>query len=134
MSQHLTDFIFLIMKRIASEIQIDCLMRKLAEVDSSSEIRQADNIINFSEPEASLVINQLQEQVVTFSISLSHISIKIVPTMLLHIIHALNCNMFQIKILEMEKYLSQQNYGSVVELAEEQNIFAIKKFEEVLYN
>ncbi|XP_031401118.1 kinesin-like protein KIN-7O isoform X2 [Punica granatum] len=50
-------------QRIASEIQIDCLMRKLAEVDSSSNIRQTDDIISSRESEALLVIKQLQEQI-----------------------------------------------------------------------
>lgn len=72
MSQ-LTDFVFLIMKRIANEIQIDCLMRKLAEVDSCSKITQIDNSMNFGESEVSLV-NQLQEQALyNFCFPLSHL-------------------------------------------------------------
>ncbi|KAK4771629.1 hypothetical protein SAY87_032161 [Trapa incisa] len=84
-------------QRIANEIQIDCLMSTISEVDLCSEIRQTDNSMNFEVLEMSLV-NQLQEQ---------------------------------IKILEMEKFLSQKNLDTVVQLNEKQNICAMKNCEEL---
>ncbi|XP_021297463.1 kinesin-like protein KIN-7O isoform X2 [Herrania umbratica] len=101
-------------QRTMSEIQIDCLMRKLAEADSLHNMKHiesndhsafhanktncADKNIGLREFEAILVIKQLQEK---------------------------------IKILETEKSSSQQNLNSLVELATEQNICAREKFDEL---
>ncbi|KAL6272660.1 hypothetical protein ACE6H2_023352 [Prunus campanulata] len=99
-------------QRTLSEIQIDCLTRKLAEADMFSGAMyndyftsyldngtiNGDNNISLRESEAILVIKRLQEQ---------------------------------IKMLEMEKSSSQQNLDSVVELATEQNICAREKFGEL---
>ncbi|KAB2608366.1 centromere-associated protein E [Pyrus ussuriensis x Pyrus communis] len=99
-------------QRTLSEIQIDCLTRKLAEADmlsgamyndySKSYINKGtingDNNGSLREPEVILVIKRLQEQ---------------------------------IKMLETEKSSSQQNLDSVVELATEQNICAQEKFDEL---
>ncbi|GMY25980.1 kinesin-like protein KIN-7O isoform X2 [Fagus crenata] len=94
-----------------SEIQIDCLSRKLAEADlfwseksndysmcyANKGTINGDKNFSLRESEAILVIKRLQEQ---------------------------------IKMLEMERSSNQQNLDSVVELATEQNICARKKFEE----
>ncbi|KAM1079722.1 hypothetical protein TB2_014129 [Malus domestica] len=99
-------------QRTLSEIQIDCLTRKLAEADmlsgamyndySKSFLNKGtingDNNGSLREPEVILVIKRLQEQ---------------------------------IKMLETEKSSSQQNLNSVVELATEQNICAREKFDEL---
>ncbi|TQE05873.1 hypothetical protein C1H46_008556 [Malus baccata] len=99
-------------QRTLSEIQIDCLTRKLTEADmlsgamyndySKSYLNKGtingDNNGSLREPEVILVIKRLQEQ---------------------------------IKMLETEKSSSQQNLDSVVELATEQNICAQEKFEEL---
>ncbi|KAL4354032.1 hypothetical protein GQ457_06G024640 [Hibiscus cannabinus] len=100
-------------QRTMSDIQIDCLMRKLIEADSLDDMKHgesndssfhanktnyADKNIGMREFEAILVIKQLQEK---------------------------------IKILETEKSSSQENLNSLVELATEQNICARKKFDEL---
>ncbi|XP_034226435.1 kinesin-like protein KIN-7O isoform X2 [Prunus dulcis] len=99
-------------QRTLSEIQIECLTRKLAEADMFSGAMyndyftsyldkgtiNGDNNISLRESEAILVIKRLQEQ---------------------------------IKMLEMEKSSSQQNLDSVVDLATEQNICAREKFGEL---
>ncbi|XVE95776.1 hypothetical protein REPUB_Repub02eG0129000 [Reevesia pubescens] len=101
-------------QRTMSEIQIDCLMRKLVEADSfhnmkhseskyqsafhANKTNYADKNIGSREFEAILVIKQLQEK---------------------------------IKILETEKSSSQQNLNSLVKLATEQNICAREKFDEL---
>ncbi|CAK9184034.1 unnamed protein product [Ilex paraguariensis] len=99
-------------ERTMSEIQIDYLTRKLAEVDFCPDVKYEDNspcqvekiIIQLNtnkslrESEAILVIKQLQEK---------------------------------ITMLEMEKSSSQQNWDCVVELATEQNICAMEKYEEL---
>ncbi|XWS59013.1 hypothetical protein CRYUN_Cryun08bG0084400 [Craigia yunnanensis] len=101
-------------QRTMSDIQIDCLMRKLVETDSlhnmkhsesndhsafhANKTNYADKNIGSREFEAILVIKQLQEK---------------------------------IKILETEKSSSQQNLNSLVELATEQNICAREKFDEL---
>ncbi|XP_022747090.1 kinesin-like protein KIN-7O [Durio zibethinus] len=101
-------------QRTMSEIQIDCLMRKLVEADSFHNMKHsesndyyafhgnktnyADKNIGLRELEAILVIKQLQEK---------------------------------IEILETEKSSSQQNLNSLVELATEQNICAREKFDEL---
>ncbi|KAK9041421.1 hypothetical protein V6N11_016523 [Hibiscus sabdariffa] len=100
-------------QRTMSDIQIDCLMRKLIEADSLDDMKHgesndssfhanktnyADKNIGMREFEAILVIKQLQEK---------------------------------IKILETEKSSSQENLNSLVELATEQNICAREKFDEL---
>ncbi|XVE60984.1 hypothetical protein DITRI_Ditri06bG0004400 [Diplodiscus trichospermus] len=102
-------------QRTMSDIQIDCLIRKLFEADSLRNIKHSesndhsafhanktnywyDKNIGMREFEAILVIKQLQEK---------------------------------IKILETEKSSSQQNLNSLVELATEQNICAREKFDEL---
>ncbi|KAK8688997.1 hypothetical protein V6N13_087728 [Hibiscus sabdariffa] len=100
-------------QRTMSDIQIDCLMRKLVEADSLDNMKHsesndtsfhanktnyADKNIGMREFEAILVIKQLQEK---------------------------------IKILETEKSSSQENLNSLVELATEQNICAREKFDEL---
>ncbi|KAJ0043556.1 hypothetical protein Pint_18234 [Pistacia integerrima] len=99
-------------QRTMSEIQIDCLTRKLGEADLSCNMKfndhsthnvdkgtlYGDKSVNIRESEAILVIKQLQEK---------------------------------IKLLEMEKSSSQQNLDSLVELATEQNICAREKFDEL---
>ncbi|KAK9289712.1 hypothetical protein L1049_007871 [Liquidambar formosana] len=100
-------------QRTMSEIQIDCLARKLAEANlpldmkyndysahhlNVSAIIHGDKNISSRESEAILVIKQLQEQ---------------------------------IKMLEIEKSSSQQNLDSIVELATEQNICSREKYEEL---
>jgi centromeric protein E len=95
-----------------SEIQNDCLSRKLAEADlfwseksndysmcyANKGTINGDKNFSLRESEAILVIKRLQEQ---------------------------------IKMLEMERSSNQQNLDSVVELATERNICARKKFEEL---
>uniref|UniRef100_A0A7N2M351 Kinesin-like protein n=1 Tax=Quercus lobata TaxID=97700 RepID=A0A7N2M351_QUELO len=99
-------------QRTMSEIQIDCLTRKLAEADlfwgeksndyslyyANKGTINGDKNDSLRESEAILVIKRLQEQ---------------------------------IKMLEMERSSSQQNLDSIVELATEQNISARNKFEEL---
>lgn len=99
-------------QRTLSEIQIDCLTRKLAEADmfsveicndySTSCVNKGtingDKNVSSRESEAILVIKRLQEH---------------------------------IKMLEMEMSSSQQNLDCVVELATEQNISASEKFGEL---
>ncbi|PON38650.1 Kinesin-like protein [Parasponia andersonii] len=99
-------------QRTVSEIQIDCLTRKLAEVDVVSDgynndcsanyvnggTINGDKILDPKESEFILVIKRLQEQ---------------------------------IKLLEMEKISSKQNLASIVELATEQNNCAREKFDEL---
>ncbi|XP_075637404.1 kinesin-like protein KIN-7O isoform X3 [Castanea sativa] len=99
-------------QRTMSEIQIDCLTRKLAEADlfwgeksndyslyyANKGTSNGDKNDSLRESEAILVIKRLQEQ---------------------------------IKMLEMERSSSQQNLDSIVELATEQNISARNKFEEL---
>ncbi|KAM5551725.1 kinesin-like protein KIN-7O [Rosa sericea] len=99
-------------QRTCSEIQIDCLTRKLAEADMFSVEMcndystscaykgkiDGDKNVSLRESEAILVIKRLQEQ---------------------------------IKRLEMEMSSSQQNLDSVVELAKEQNICAMEKYGEL---
>ncbi|KAB2631162.1 centromere-associated protein E [Pyrus ussuriensis x Pyrus communis] len=88
-------------QRTSSEIQIDCLTRKLAEADMFSGAMctiNGENNVSLREPDAILVIKRLQEQ---------------------------------IKMLETEKPSSQQNLHNVVELATEQNICAREKFDEL---
>ncbi|KAM4079934.1 hypothetical protein ACJW30_09G152800 [Castanea mollissima] len=98
--------------RTMSEIQIDCLTRKLAEADlfwgeksndyslyyANKGTINGDKNDSLRESEAILVIKRLQEQ---------------------------------IKMLEMERSSSQQNLDSIVELATEQNISARNKFDEL---
>ncbi|XVF56276.1 hypothetical protein PTKIN_Ptkin06aG0106000 [Pterospermum kingtungense] len=87
-------------KRTMSDIQIDCLMRRLVEVDSLHSLKHHESNeknIGLREFEAILVIKRLQEK---------------------------------IKILETEKSSSQQNLNSIVKLATEQNICAREKFDE----
>ncbi|KAK2634402.1 hypothetical protein Ddye_029194 [Dipteronia dyeriana] len=99
-------------QKTVSEINIDCLRRKLAEADlihdvycndpSTHHVNKGafcwDKNVSVRESEAIIVIKQLQEK---------------------------------IKMLEMEKSSSQQNLDSLVELATEQNICAREKFEEL---
>ncbi|XP_039024894.1 kinesin-like protein KIN-7O [Hibiscus syriacus] len=101
-------------QRTMSDIQIDCLMRKLVEADSLDNMKHsgsndhssfhanktnyADKNIGLRDFEAILVIKQLQEK---------------------------------IRILETEKSSSQENLNSLVELATEQNICANEKFDEL---
>ncbi|TYI03817.1 hypothetical protein ES332_A11G368100v1 [Gossypium tomentosum] len=101
-------------QRTMSDIQIDCLMRKLVEAESlhnmkhsessdhsafhANKTNYADKNIGLRESEAILVIKQLQEK---------------------------------IEILETEKSSSQENLNCLVELATEQNISAREKFDEL---
>ncbi|GLT88112.1 hypothetical protein SLE2022_061510 [Rubroshorea leprosula] len=99
-------------QKTMSDIQIDCLTRKLAENDLSHGIKCDDYTafndnkidsylgkdISLQESEAIIVIKQLHEK---------------------------------IKILEMEKSSSQQNLNSIVKLAEENNTCAMEKFGEL---
>ncbi|OMO99839.1 hypothetical protein CCACVL1_03590 [Corchorus capsularis] len=102
-------------QRTMSEIQIDCLTRKLAETNTlnnnmkvnesnnrsflhANKTNYGDKNVGLREYEAILVIKQLQEK---------------------------------IKILEAEKSSSQQNLDSLVELATEQNICAREQFDEL---
>ncbi|XP_022147755.1 kinesin-like protein KIN-7O isoform X2 [Momordica charantia] len=100
-------------EKTMSDIKIDCLTRKLAEVDQSWDANCGDHSPNYHvkrgdcngdkhislrESEAILITKRLQER---------------------------------IKILEMEKSSSQKNLDNVVELATEQNICAREKFEEL---
>ncbi|TYG47899.1 hypothetical protein ES288_D11G379400v1 [Gossypium darwinii] len=101
-------------QRTMSDIQIDCLMRKLVEAESlhnmkhsessdhsafhANKTNYADKNTGLRESEAILVIKQLQEK---------------------------------IEILETEKSSSQENLNCLVELATEQNISAREKFDEI---
>ncbi|KAF4402548.1 hypothetical protein G4B88_012333 [Cannabis sativa] len=97
-------------QRTESEIQIDFLTRKLAEVDIVSGVKDCitnnategtitgDRNLDSNESETILVIKRLQEK---------------------------------INKLEMEKNSSQVNLASIVELATEQNICAREKFDEL---
>nr|QWT43304.1 kinesin-related protein KIN7B [Citrullus lanatus] len=88
-------------EKTMSDIKIDCLTRKLAEIDDHYHVKRGDfngdKHISLRESEAILVIKRLQERIMT---------------------------------LEMEKSSSQQNLDNVVELATEQNICAREKFDE----
>lgn len=55
--------IFFPSKSVASFVQIDCLTRKLAEVDLGSCIKGKNNVMSLRESEALAVIKQLQDQV-----------------------------------------------------------------------
>ena len=124
-----------------SEIQIDCLSRKLAEADlfwseksndysmcyANKGTINGDKNFSLRESEAILVIKRLQEQVYfifIFSFCLHFI-------FLFYLILFSKLSASQIKMLEMERSSNQQNLDSVVELATERNICARKKFEEV---
>ncbi|KAK3228736.1 hypothetical protein Dsin_000617 [Dipteronia sinensis] len=99
-------------QKTVSEINIDCLRRKLAKADlihdvncndpSTHHVNKGafcwDKNVSVRESEAIIVIKQLQEK---------------------------------IKMLEMEKSSSQQNLDSLAELATEQHICARVKFEEL---
>lgn len=89
-------------EKTMSDIKIDCLTRKLAEIDDHYHVKRGDfngdKHISLRESEAILVIKRLQERIMT---------------------------------LEMEKSSSQQNLDNVVELATEQNICAREKFDEL---
>ncbi|PPD86558.1 hypothetical protein GOBAR_DD16512 [Gossypium barbadense] len=101
-------------QRTMSDIQIDCLMRKLVEAESlhnmkhsessdhsafhANKTNYADKNTGLRESEAILVIKQLQEK---------------------------------IEILETEKSSSQENLNCLVELATEQNISVREKFDEI---
>ncbi|XP_038905073.1 kinesin-like protein KIN-7O isoform X2 [Benincasa hispida] len=89
-------------EKTMSDIKIDCLTRKLAEIDDHYHVKRGDfngdKHISLRESEAILVIKRLQERIMT---------------------------------LEMEKSSSQQNLDNVVELATEQTICAREKFDEL---
>ncbi|XP_057983300.1 kinesin-like protein KIN-7O isoform X2 [Malania oleifera] len=99
-------------QRIISEIQIDCLSRKLAQVNLFFEEKNndcathqldkltihGDKSTSSRDPEAIFIIKQLQEQ---------------------------------IKMLEMEKVSSETNRDDIVDLAQQQNICARDKYEEL---
>uniref|UniRef100_A0A0A0LHF6 Kinesin motor domain-containing protein n=1 Tax=Cucumis sativus TaxID=3659 RepID=A0A0A0LHF6_CUCSA len=89
-------------EKTMSDIKIDCLTRKLEEIDDYYHVKRGDfngdKHISLRESEAILVIKRLQERILT---------------------------------LEMEKSSSQQNLDNVVELATEQNICAREKFDEL---
>ncbi|TYK25527.1 centromere-associated protein E isoform X1 [Cucumis melo var. makuwa] len=89
-------------EKTMSDIKIDCLTRKLAEIDDHYHVKRGDfngdKHISLRESEAILVIKRLQERILT---------------------------------LEVEKSSSQQNLDNVVELATEQNICAREKFDEL---
>lgn len=99
-------------QKTMSDVQIDCLTRKLAENDlfhrinnndypSSNDYKQnsySGKNVSLRESEAILVIKQLHEK---------------------------------IRILEMEKSSSQKHLNSLVELAEENNTSAMEKFGEL---
>ncbi|WCJ33370.1 Kinesin-like protein KIN-7O [Euphorbia peplus] len=99
-------------ERTMSQIQIDCLMRQLADTNNYKPAKciscstnhgytnsnHMEKDVSLRESEAIHVIKQLQEKIMT---------------------------------LEMEKSSSQQNLDSTVELATEQSIFAREKFEEL---
>ncbi|KAK4835581.1 hypothetical protein QYF36_011554 [Acer negundo] len=99
-------------QKTVSEINIDCLRRKLAEADLIHDVNCSDpsthhvnkgafcwdKNVSVRESEAIIVIKQLQEK---------------------------------IKMLEMEKSSSQQNLDSLVEIVTEKNICAREKFEEL---
>lgn len=120
-----------------SEIQIDCLTRKLAEADlfwgeksndyslyyANKGTINGGKIDSLRESEAIFVIKRLQEQV--YSIFWLH------SVFLFQLIFFSKLSLSQIKVLEMERSSSQQNLDSIVELATEQNISARNKFEEV---
>ncbi|XP_056158282.1 kinesin-like protein KIN-7O isoform X4 [Syzygium oleosum] len=84
-------------QRIANAIQVDCLTRMLTEAKFFSYVKQENNVTCPGEPEAHLVIEQLQDQ---------------------------------IKVLEIEKTLSQQNLDKYVEMAAENKLSVEKKLEE----
>ncbi|KAI3408783.1 uncharacterized protein J3R85_020012 [Psidium guajava] len=84
-------------QRTASAVQIDCLTRMLIEAKLVSYIKEENNVTCPREPEAHLVIEQLQDQ---------------------------------IKVLEIEKTLSQQNLDNYVQMAAENKLHVEKKFEE----
>lgn len=124
-------------QRTMSEIQIDCLTRKLAEADlfwgeksndyslyyANKGTINGDKNDSLRELEAILVIKRLQDQV--YSIFWLH------SVFLFQLIFFSKLSLSQIKMLEMERSSSQQNLDSIVELATEQNISARNKFEEV---
>ncbi|XP_022935551.1 kinesin-like protein KIN-7O [Cucurbita moschata] len=89
-------------EKTVSDIKIDCLTRKLAEIDDHYHVKRGDfngdKQMSLRESEAILVIKRLQERIM---------------------------------ILEMERSSSQQNLDNVVELATEQNICAREKFDEL---
>ncbi|KAL3632554.1 hypothetical protein CASFOL_025538 [Castilleja foliolosa] len=122
--------------RTMSEIQIECLTRKLTEVDLAEEekckectaqnnsLSHADGNRSLGGSDAILVIKQLQEKPqVTANAFPNH-------ALDLHSVESIKTDM-QIAILEMEKSSSQQQLDSVVDLATEQTISAKEKCEKL---